>query len=387
MAIYFVQAALILLLGLTYRVNQSNENKKRYLIFAFGLIIVLAALRSYHIGTDLATHYARRYEQIANYNWNQIPEFSKVTTYELGYCYLCKILSLINPDVQFYIIMTSIFTYGVIGRFIYKNSTDVKMSTIIFVFTCTSYMYMNIVRQAIAISIVLLGYEILKSDRRTIVRYFGFAFFVFLASSIHISAIMCLTFILFDFLKFTKKEIVIGVLLIIIFFVLYQQIFIVVLRIFGLTNEYTGYLTKDAESVGYINLQSIYMVITIAWSFMLGAYYLVIKKRRTKTLESSNRNIYFLQRSDSFILFAGLMASICRLMVFRMNIINRYSYFFVPFVLLLYPRAIGEIPNASNRKLIRVLTYLMLLVYFVWMTFVYEAKFHSTVPYEFFWQI
>lgn len=387
MAIYFIQILAIVAVGATCNVNKSDRAKKRFLFFAFGLLILVAALRSVNVGTDLATHYAKRYVQIASYGWNQIPEFSAMSTYELGYCYLTKFLSSICPHVQFYIAVTSLFTYGVTARFIYKNSCNVKMSTYVFVLTCTYYNYMNIVRQAIAISIILLGYEFLKKPTDKIKNYTIFTIFVLAASTIHSSAILCLLLIMFKELDFKRKHIFIGVVCTIAFYLMYQQIFNLVLNIFGLSGEYAGYLTKEAESVGHINKQSIFMLVTIALAFVIGCITLVIERKlNSRADEESMSEEYWLSDNESFLLYTGLLATVCRLMVFRMNIINRYSYYFLPFVLLLYPMSICNCKLRSNRRVVKWAVYIILGIYYVWMTVAYEASFHRTVPYEAFWQ-
>ena len=144
MYIYFIQFAAIAVAGFLFDAKKKKKKARQFLIFSFGLLILLSALRSQNIGTDLAVHYARRYDLISSYDWSDIPQFAKISTYEIGYCYLMKALSVISPDIQFFIVSTSIFTLGTVGWFIYRNSCDVKMSTYVFVLTCTYYNYMNI---------------------------------------------------------------------------------------------------------------------------------------------------------------------------------------------------------------------------------------------------
>ena len=110
-------------------------------------MILVASLRAPSVGIDLAGHYAKRFEQIAFYSWKDIPKFSAFSTYEIGYCYYCKILSMINSNVQFYIFVTSLIVYGTMGYLIYKKSSDVILSTMLVIFSCQYYMYMNIIRQ------------------------------------------------------------------------------------------------------------------------------------------------------------------------------------------------------------------------------------------------
>ena len=123
------------------------KRRRDFLIFSFGLMILVASLRAPSVGIDLAGHYAKRFEQIAFYSWKDIPKFSAFSTYEIGYCYYCKILSMINSNVQFYIFVTSLIVYGTMGYLIYKKSSDVILSTMLVIFSCQYYMYMNIIRQ------------------------------------------------------------------------------------------------------------------------------------------------------------------------------------------------------------------------------------------------
>lgn len=385
MYIYFIQFAAIAVAGFLIDANASKKKARQFLIFSFGLLILLSALRSQNIGTDLAVHYAKRYTQISSYEWSEIPQFAKVSTYEIGYCYLMKALSVISPDIQFFIVSTSIFTLGTVGWFIYRNSCDVKMSTYVFVLTCTYYNYMNIVRQAIAISIVLIGYEILKKPKNKIVGTVLYILIVMLAATVHASSVFCLLFILFSGLKFREKELLTSVIITVIVFVFYEQILNVFLKIFGV--DYYGYLTKEVESVGHFNIQSVYMLLTIAAAFILGCITMIIKKGNPGEKIKLTERFRKLSLNESFLLYTGLFATICRLMVFRMNIINRFSYFLIPFVLLLYPAALYGFRLKANQRKVKIFIYLFLGVYFVWMTISYEALFHRTVPYEFFWQM
>ena len=380
MAIYFAQFFLIALAGATTNVNKSEKNKRRFVYFAFFLLIIVAALRSRYIGTDLAIQYAKRYEELANTSWEAIPIYSARTTLEIGYCYLTKFLSMINPDVQFYIIITSVITYGVLGYFIYKNSVDVRMSIYVLILSGTYYNYMNIIRQALATSLILIGYELLKKDDHKIKRYIEFTIIVILASTIHSAAILCLVLILFDRLKFQKKDIFWGIVATIVFFLAYDNIARIGLGFLGGQRDYYSYLYSSTESVGYVSYQSLYMVLIILMGFVLGVYTMVVKKKR-----NDNGEIITLSRSDSLILFSSLVCVICRLMVFRMNIVNRYSYYLIAFLFLLYPRAFQNVAH-NNRKVVKWITYGVLFGYFLMMTLYYEQSFHMTVPYHFFWE-
>ena len=385
MTIYFVQAFLIVIAGTIFDVDKNKKNKRRYILFSFFLLILVAALRSRNIGTDLAMQYSGYYENIAKYDWNQIPQFSSATTFEIGYCYFTKLLSLINPDVQFYIVAISVIIYGVLGWFIYRNSVDVVMSTTLLIFSGTYYNYMNIIRQALAVVIILIGYEVMMMFKKRLNGYICLAGFILLAATIHSTAILCLIFIPIDLLTFKKRDIIIGLLGAAVFFVFYRQIFSFFSTKITTNRVYTDYLTKENESVGHINIQSVWMFLVVFLALVIGIYFMV-KKKKKKDPRRLNLQDKQLKRQDNFLLYVVMFASICRFMVFRMNIINRYSFFFIPFVLILYPRAVQTIESPSNKKIVTAVIYVVMVGYFLLMTFFYEQSFHMTVPYEFYWQ-
>lgn len=386
MLIYFVLAPIILLYGIGTKANRSDRRKRKFLIFSFVLMILLAGLRAPSVGIDLARHYAIRFEQIASYNWGQIPQFSALSTYEIGYCYFCKLISTINPNVQFFIFVTSAIVYGTMGYLIYKKSQDVILSTMLVIFSCQYYMYMNIIRQALAVSIVLIGYIVLDRSHRLIPDYIKFVLFVLLASTFHDSAILCLVMILFDRMKFKRKDIFLGGVITVICYVLYAKLFVLVANLISNdSGNYATYMEKAGENVGNINLQSIASLVLTAGAFLIGVYVLVWKSRKHGEPQRVSTDIYSLTRHESFLLYMSLLATICRLLIFKMNIINRFSYYFIPFIILLYPYAISRISYVTNRKIVRAAVYISYGFYFIWMTVSYANNFYGTVPYVPFW--
>lgn len=365
--------------------NRNMKRRRDFLIFSFGLMILLASLRAPSVGIDLAGHYAKRYEQIAFYNWKDIPKFSVFSTYEIGYCYYCKLLSMINPNVQFYIFVTSLIVYGTMGYLIYKKSSDVILSTMLVIFSCQYYMYMNIIRQALAVSVVLIGYIFLDESKRSISDYIKFALFVLVASTFHDSAILCLVMIVFDKMQFRRRDILLSGVITMVCYVVYSKLFVFVANLISNDNgSYVSYMEKAGENVGNMNLQTITLLVLTAGAFFIGAYVLIWKKREYYC--DDTREVSSIIKNENLLLYMGLMATVCRLLIFKMNIINRFSYYFIPFTILLYPYAIDRITYTPNRKVIRTAVYFSYGLYFVWMTISFANKFYGTVPYIPFWK-
>ena len=346
---------------------------------------LISALRASTIGIDLDLHYAKNYELISSVNWSDIPIFAVSKQYEVGYCYFTKLLTYISTDVQFYIIFTSVVIYGVHGYFFYKKSEDVILSSSLFMFFCLFYMYMNIVRQAIAVSILLMAYLIFSESKKKIHNYVVFVLLVMLASALHSSAILCLIYLLFDKLKFTKIHMLLGIVVTALIYVGYSSVYKFVLSILGGNDKYSSYLDSEEYGVGYMNLQSIYYVIITLGAFLLGYYILVWKDKTSHKLFAKQE--YKVKSNESFMLYMSFIAFACRLLIFKMSIITRFTFYFIPFVLILYPYAISKFKRRSNRIILNLTVYGVCLIYFVWVTLSNADTLYGVVPYEFFWQV
>lgn len=391
MMIYICVTLFIALLGSVINANKNSRNKRLYLWVSFGMLICLAGLRASSIGIDLQGHYAIRYTQIASYEWSQIPQFAAFSHYEIGYCYFCKLLSSINSSIQFYIITTSTITYGIIALLIYKKSKDVKMSTLLFVFTCQYYMYMNIIRQSLAIAIILIGFLYLDGAKRTFKTYAIVSALILLATTFHSSAILCFMILFFDFLKFKKRTIILSLIAVIGSFLLYEYLYTSVATLFyNDSGRYLGYLDNIREGVGHVNLQSVANAVLTSGAFMLGAYYMIYKRRINISNTARNKEKteeYIMARHENLLMYLCLVASACRILIFRINIVNRFSYYFLPFIILLYPYAISTIKSKKGRSITKTWVYGSFAIYFVWMTYAYAEQFYGTVPFAFFWQM
>lgn len=385
MIIYLVLAGFIPLYGFLTHANRDNFRKKQFVFVVFGIMTLISALRASTIGIDLDLHYAKNYELISSVNWSDIPIFATLKQYELGYCYFTKLLTYISSNVQFYIIITSIIIYGLHGYFFYKKSEDVILSSSLFMFFCLFYMYMNIIRQAVAVSILLLAYLIFSESKKKVHNYVVFVLLVILASVFHSSAILCLVYLLFDKLKFTKIHMLLGIVVTALIYVGYSSVYKFVLSILGGNDKYSSYLESEKYGVGHMNSQSIYYVIITLGAFLLGYYILVWKDKTSHKLFAKQE--YKVKSNESFMLYMSFIAFACRLLIFKMSIISRFTFYFIPFVLILYPYAISKFKRRSNRIILNLTVYGVCLIYFMWVTVSNADTLYGVVPYEFFWQV
>ena len=189
-------------------VAEKYKDKKKIRIIAFILaalsFFLISALR-YDLGTDYIRRYARDYIRIAN--------GIDVKNLEIGFKLLIQLCILFSKDYIALFIVTSgimiFFTFYII----YKESPYPILSVLIYF--CLGYFFhsLNIMREFLAISILLCSYKFLVNKK-----YIRFGIFALIAILLHTSSIVFLIAIfLCNKEVFNLKRTVIITLLVIIF--------------------------------------------------------------------------------------------------------------------------------------------------------------------------
>ena len=74
-------------------------------------------------------------------------------------------------------------------------------------------------------------------------------------------------------------------------------------------------------------------------------------------------------------------------LILKMNIISRFTFYFIPFVIILYPYAINSFKKKSNRIILHLAVYGICALYFIWITMSNADVLYGVVPYQFFWDV
>ena len=371
--IYFIQLFAVALLGKIINPKYSLSSRRLYTIITFGIIIAIAGLRSPEVGRDVAGHYAENYEIISNMRWNELFQFSTIGGgYELGYCYFNKLIgSLTDGNINWFLFITSLFIYGILGLFIYFKSPDPAMSSLLLIYSCQFYMYMTMLRQAMALCIVLLAWIISEKVESKKSSYLILLIGIILASYFHTSAILCIVIIFFKAIEFRRTTILISIFIILLFFLSYSSFYQITLDLLGSGNKYEMYEGNHADAKGYFNIQTFVNIILSLGAFILLVYSKFYDKRDIKNK----------QQITSFLLFMTLLAGTFRLMTIQMNILSRFSYYFIPFILIGYPIAYSSL--GKKTYIIKQIMYFMYFLYFSFITIKYAETQYGVVPYKF----
>ena len=200
MTIYIVLLLFILIsywFCMHIRAKQGKE-KLYFLNIVFIAIYLLCVLRLSSVGRDVPG-YERAYLLTANIEWGN---FTYIY-FESGYILLMKICLALGASFQVFLCVTYAIILTPIYLVIRKYSKNVLLSVLIFV----CYMYFEFaltgIRQALAMSIVLVGYIVfIESKKFNVLKYI---FFVTLAAFFHKSAVVCYLFALMVPIKSIKK--------------------------------------------------------------------------------------------------------------------------------------------------------------------------------------
>lgn len=186
MLVYYLNLLLILALAWPLCIYRPSRPKRAlYLLCTFAYMFFLAAARQ-GIGNDYFS-YIDRYYACAGSSWGALLQENGL---EIGYPLLCKLISLTGASQTAMYALMSLGCLIPVAVFIYRYSENAWLSTWLYVTLTFYYGTMNFVRQNLALSVLLLGYPLLR--RRQWRPMLGYAAIVLLAASIHKSALIML---------------------------------------------------------------------------------------------------------------------------------------------------------------------------------------------------
>ena len=398
MTVYIV-LMLMALAGYILNANANEKSRKYYLCLVFSAIVVVAMLRSDQIGIDLSHYYSKYYPMFKNVPWDKLQSVTISGDWELGFCAFCKIIGQISTSTQCFIIFTSLFTLIPYALFIYRNSDDVVFSTVFFLGYHIFMMSMNVIRQAMAVGIILLGLEALKRKQHV-----KFVIYVAVATLFHTSAIIALLFILCDKLTFKKNTFYILTVATIGFSVIYRALFEKLFSISAISDLYGLYSASGSgDAGGYITFHTLGMFAIAAAIFVycssvyncenvLRRPYRCGKYGRTTFLLKgtvirrhtidSDTTVYW---SESMLMYSVYFAVLFRFSAFIINVTARFSLYFIPFLMIAFPHALSKIQNKNNRKLMQIGMLAVIIVFFLYLGFTRAGAMWGTVPFKFCW--
>ena len=174
----------------------SQTLHKKYVIFMMMLLTLQSGLRNVAVGTDTYSFYLQ-FVEVSDTSWgnlinNVLLFFSDGVGKDPGYFLLLKIIQIIIPDFQMYLLAFAAFFFFALGRLIYRyTSNNYEVLLGIALYQCVFYSFFSItgLRQTFATAFLLLSVPYVL-DRK----FLKFLLLVLIAGTQHKSALLFIPF-------------------------------------------------------------------------------------------------------------------------------------------------------------------------------------------------
>ena len=186
----YIAMIIISILFLLISNKSDNKTKKIICYILASLSFFLVSALRYDVGTD----YLKRYV----YDFNRIAQGIEVENFEIGFKVIIYFCLLFTKNANFLFILTSAIIIILIMSTIYSKSKNLILSFLIFFLGGFFFDTLNLVRQYIAISIILFSYRFLVKEKTERKDYLLFIILVMLAMSMHSSSIVAFAIILLN---------------------------------------------------------------------------------------------------------------------------------------------------------------------------------------------
>ncbi len=343
--------------GVQEKLDNTEKNKKTYVMLAGIAMFVVMGLRHKYVGYD-TMQYLERYRASGRYEWSYFLDIGKWLKYELGFTLTGKILQTFGVGEQFYLILYALFISVCISVLVYRWCKNLffgfYLHTTIGLFT----MSMSGMRQSIACCICWLGIDYILEKKP--IRFF---LLVLLASTFHQSAIF---FLAFYFARYVKIDKVNGwfLWLFCLSFVFLRTVFVAI---------FTYFMPEKYNIYGLVNDKYPVNPVLVGVALLIPAFCLFFWERE-KTIAKREQPLY------SLCFCGSLLYAMITTMSLSSNMIGRMSQYFYIFNVVLLGNIIAEISDYKTRYVVFLATILLPGYMF------FKAQSLGISPYYFFWQ-
>lgn len=331
---YYIMA---FLLSIIFMNRYAVTNQKKYIILSLLPIITISGFR-YDVGTDYMFRYYPDFKSIQN---GIIPY-----NLEIGYLLLVRICLLLSNNFQLVMLATSAFIYGIIYYIIIKKSVSKEISIIIFLLGGFYFDSLNIIRQYMAIVLLLLCFYKLAEDK---VKYS--LLYLAMAITLHNTALIFVFIYIPYILKFNIKNIRNILVLGLIATPICKPTMNILLR----NTRFKVYFEGDLSYYTQGDLQLVLCFLNVIIFLVL----IYIIKSDKKIIEDNTAILF---------LFAQSMAVLLNIFTGFMFIAFRFTYMFSILQVFAVPYFIGQIHDQKIKKkmyIIVMLVYIICLTYLV----------------------
>lgn len=329
--------------------RSTKVNDNLFLLCAFCILFLLVAYRATNIGNDTPS-YIKIFKNCAIFKWQYL-NFN--TRYEIGYIIINILLGYVSSKTRFFLVTTSfIFNYS-IYKFVKKNSKNYLFSVIIYINLLFFYQSMTMMRQFLALSIILLSFDFVKEKK-----FLKYLIMVLIASSFHTTAILGIFIYPMYNMKYSNKKVFIFSIITLIAITLLDKIF-----------PYFAAITNRGEfynqTIGEVKLANIILFL-IYLVFLIFSLMIVQKKEKEK---------------NHFYLYTFVFSTLFYALSINTAVLARAGQYFAVFSIISLPNIIYQ--NIKKRRLIFEIIISTCLIMYSSIIMIYRPEWNSAYNYKF----
>jgi len=359
----------------TFLAQESDKNNKRLFFFVFSAFAVLlpsllAGLRDSGVGTDTEIYVDSVWKTVNRINsfeeFQKLYKQEKFDDIEYGYLLLNFIGSKFGSSVNIIYFLTSFVTTLLVYCTAYDNKKRVSMAIVMAMFLFGYYnLYLNIVRQALALAIGLYCFKYVESRSwiKVIISFF-------IIKAFHNTGIFCVLFWGAYFLsssKYKLKPFVLMILLLVAYgvFIYFDFIILYTIAIGILPKKFLYYLSGD--TVDYTTI--------FIYHFLLSAIMFVVYLFHARSQEEKDKLLSYG--------FLSLLGSILVLTAMVSMWSYRVAFYFL-FICdcIFLPRALYLMNKKHKLETSLMLVISISLVIGVWYKYNISNNDNETYPYK-----
>lgn len=354
MGIYFLCILLVCIYAiLSFYKSKGKIQKITFLVLSFGTMFIIMALRDKSVGTDTILYY----DLFQTYSKMSIVEVFKQST--ILYILYNKVIAFFTNSNQWIIIMNAFIITTLTGKFIYDNSKNVAISTILFILLYHYIQAFNIGRQYIALIIVAtFGFKKLVEGKQL-----RFILVVLVATFFHNTAIICLLLIIFQKIKLNYKNFFYIVLSSIFGILLMPYIIRLFIFIFP---HYSLYF--NGNMYFFASGEGRKIILTILYAILLFVNLLIKCKKEKNDIDI---------KKEQVINGAVMLAVIFGVLSLSSIVIGRIELYFSFYVILLIPELIEKVKKGKY-----LAYFIILLILFIPFYIQLNGNLGEVVPYD-----
>lgn len=354
--------------GMAFTHRYPKIEKALLSLFCFCMVLLIG-LRASTIGND-TQNYITIFHEVNRYN----SFFTYLKGYEYGYVLLMRFIGLFTQNAQVALLIVA--AIGVIPYMLIISEYSVTpwYSFALFFLNDIFFSQMNIVRQGIALGILLLAYPLLS--RR---KYIGYGICFLLAFLFHTTAIVVVLLMLLSRVRFSIRNAGGVLCCFLMAFIAWKPLLWIAGRLFPLYTRYFSgsYFNGSGWLASLFNLG----ITVLLLCCMIYLYDKAIPRETLLTEvdgnERDSENIF----AWSLVLMLGM-----QVLAIRANILDRIASYFSVYLLLLLPCFTKKISNRKYRIAFQIFVLLLFLAKFLIVKAV-RPEWNRVLPYYFFFQV